>query len=251
MRFENEVVVVTGGASGIGRAVCQAAAAEGARVAVLDMNESAGAALADEIGGVFLACDVGDHAQWQANVRTIIGELGPPDRVHLNAGIMSAPTGQSDEAYSFASATPDSYRRITSANIDGVIFGLQAVLPHMKEGSNIVVTASVAGLNPFPYDPIYAMTKHAMVGLVRSLGPELESRGIRINAICPGGVATAITPTGPQHKMMFSGPQMSPEDLAADVLNLFDGEGTGDTWARIGPDRPAFVMYPPGARPRD
>lgn len=247
MRFENEVVVVTGAASGIGRAVSVGAAAEGARVAVLDLNEAAGSALASEIGGHFIRCDVGDHAQWQTNAKTIVDQLGVPDRVHLNAGIMTAPTGQPDEAYAFGATSLEAYRKIVSVNIDGVVYGLQALIPLMKEGSSIVVTASVAGLVPYDYDPIYAMTKHAMVGLVRSLAGELRPKGIRINAICPGAVDTAIIPTS----MQLPEALMPPEALAADVLDLFDGEGSGDAWARVRENKPAYVMYPPGARPRE
>ena len=251
MRFENEVVVVTGGASGIGRQVSALAAKEGARVAILDMNEEAGAELAKDLGGLFVRCDVSDHDGWSRHVQTIIDELGAPDRVHLNAGVMAAPTGQPDEAYSFASATLDSYRRITSINVDGVVFGLKALLPHMSEGSSVVVTASVAGLVPYPFDPIYAMTKHAMVGLVRSLGPVLAANGIRINAMCPGGVDTAIIPTGMQRQLERTDELMPPEELAADVLNLFDGDGSGDAWARVRLNKPAYIMYPPGGRPRE
>lgn len=246
MRFENEVVVVTGAASGIGRAVAVGAAGEGARVAVLDMNEAAGSALASEIGGRFIQCDVGDHAQWQANAETILDELGAPDRVHLNAGIMTAPSGQPDEAYAFGATSLDAYRKIVSVNIDGVVYGLQALIPHMKEGSSIVVTASVAGLVPYDYDPIYAMTKHAMVGLVRSLAGELRAKGIRINAICPGPVDTAIIPAS----RAVAETLMPTQALADDVFNLFDGEGSGEAWARVRENKPAYVMYAPGARPR-
>ena len=245
MRFENEVVVVTGAASGIGRAVALASAAEGAKVAVLDMNEEAGAALAGEIGGLFVPCDVGDGDQWKTNAQTIFETLGAPARVHLNAGIMSAAPGQPNEQYRFSVATPERYRRLMSVNVDGVVYGLQALLPHMSEGSSIVLTASLAGL--VPYDPIYSMTKHAVVGLARSLAGELRTRGIRINAICPGAVDTAIIPSFQEHPNV----PMPPDELAADVLNLFDGEGSGDAWARVREDKPAYVMYPPGPRPRE
>ena len=145
----------------------------------------------------------------------------------------------------------DSYRRIVGVNIDGVVFGLQTLLPYMKEGSSLVVTASVAGLVPYPFDPMYAMTKHAMVGLVRSLGPVLAARDIRINAICPGGVDTAIIPTGQQRELERTDTLMPPEELAADVLNLFDGQGSGEAWARVRLNKPAYVMQAPGGRRPD
>ena len=105
----------------------------------------------------------------------------------LNAGIATG-TGLGED---FDLAL---YRRAMGANLDGVVFGINAVMPAMRArgGGSIVVTASLAGLAPVPMDPIYAANKHAVVGLVRSLGPALAGDGIRINAICPGFADTAI-----------------------------------------------------------
>jgi len=83
---------------------------------------------------------------------------------------------------------------VMGVNTDGVAYGIMAALPALAEGGRIVVTASVAGLGPLVIDPTYAASKHALVGLVRSLAPTLAARGIGIDAICPGGVDTAIVP---------------------------------------------------------
>ena len=87
------------------------------------------------------------------------------------------------------------YRRVFAVNVDGVVLGLAALRPLLAPGASVVVTASQAGLTPLPFDPYYAMTKHAVVGFVRSMAPPLAAVDIRINALCPGGIDTAIVPT--------------------------------------------------------
>ena len=87
-----------------------------------------------------------------------------------------------------------SYHRIVAVNLDGVVLGLQAYLPKMRSGSCVIVTASLAGLHPYAFDPLYAMTKHGVVGLVSSLKQELAERDIRIHAFCPNRIKTDLLP---------------------------------------------------------
>jgi NAD(P)-dependent dehydrogenase (short-subunit alcohol dehydrogenase family) len=84
------------------------------------------------------------------------------------------------------------YRRAVGANVDGVVFGVRRMARVMEPGSTIVATASLAGLTPMPLDPIYTLTKHAVVGFVRAVAPQLAERGIRINAVCPAFADTPI-----------------------------------------------------------
>ena len=100
----------------------------------------------------------------------------------LNAGVLAKGDG-----------TIDDYRRILGVNVDGVVFGMQALAPRMRPGSAFVVTASLAGLIPMPSDPLYVLTKHAVVGYARSMAEVLEPRGIRVNLVCPGIVRTPMT----------------------------------------------------------
>ena len=130
-----------------------------------------------------------------------------------------------------------------SVNVDGVVFGLQTLLPLLSPGAAIVVTASLAGVTPYAIDPLYAMSKHAVVGLVRSLAPELAKRGIRIHALCPGAVDTNIIP----HAQRAEHSQfMSPDDLAADVIGLMTEHQNGKSWVRLRKDKPRYVIRAPG-----
>jgi NAD(P)-dependent dehydrogenase (short-subunit alcohol dehydrogenase family) len=126
--------------------------------------------------------------------------------------------------------TDGAYRRILRANVDGVVFGVREVAARlMPDGGSIVVTASLAGLTAVPSDPVYALTKHAVVGFVRSVAPQLAERGIRINAVCPG---FADTPLLSEEFRTSLGdlPLLSAEEVAdAIVMALRSGE-TGQAW---------------------
>jgi NAD(P)-dependent dehydrogenase (short-subunit alcohol dehydrogenase family) len=188
-------VLVTGGASGIGRACAERYRAEGATVYVADLHPSS----SDEI-----LLDVSDPAAWAA----LADSLPPLDMVHLNAGIVT-PDRQSlfsDVTVPLSDVSDDAYRAIMGVNLDGVFFGVRAVLPKMIEhgGGQILVTASMAGLAGMPGDVAYTATKHAVVGLVRSLGATLDAHGVCISAICPGFVATPLVPEDARAKTILN-----------------------------------------------
>jgi len=241
MTRQGKVALVTGAASGIGAAVARQLAEQGARVVLLDTNAEAGSALAAAIGGVFIRCDVSDRAAWSAAVDTCIARAGVPDYAHLNAGVMSVAAG---EGFLPIEALPlDNYRRIVGVNLDGVVFGLQALIPLMRErGGAITVTASLVGLIPLPVDPMYSATKHALIGLVRSVGANLAATSLRLNAICPGGVDTAIVPEA----LRAAGMEMMPTAvLAAEVLDLLERGECGEIRVRTSAAAPAVAMVAP------
>ena len=138
-------------------------AREGAKVVVADIDGEAAADIVAKIGGVAVSADVSRVSDWGAVVEAA-RPLGGPDVVHLNAGVT---TGQTD----LLLLEDEQYRRIMGVNVDGVVFGVRALLPELetKGGGSIVVTASLAGLFAFSVDPVYTLTKHAVVGLVRAL----------------------------------------------------------------------------------
>ena len=166
--------------------------------------------------------DVSRGADWDSVLDTVRG-LGGVDVVHLNAGVT---TGQED----LTLLEDDAYRRIMGVNIDGVVFGVRALLPEIEArgGGAIVVTASLAGLIAFPADPMYTMTKHAVVGLVRSLAPRLADRGVRINAICPGLVDTPLIDGEVRDALAGSGfPLIAADSVAEAVFGAAVGSDTG------------------------
>jgi NAD(P)-dependent dehydrogenase (short-subunit alcohol dehydrogenase family) len=213
--LRDKVAIITGGASGLGRATALALAAEGAEIVVADVDEEGGRATAQDVGGHFVRTDVADFAANQAMVRFAVETCGGADLAFLNAGVQTG-TFLGDEF------DLELYRRAMGINLDGVVFGTQALLAPMKArgGGAIVATASLAGLAGMPIDPIYTANKHGVVGLTRGLGPVLAADGIRFNAICPGFSESRIV--DPLRDI-----------LAAQGLDLIDAETVADTVVRI------------------
>ncbi len=190
--LDGKQLLVTGGASGIGAAVARLAAGDGASVIMVDLPGSAGPALANEIGARFVACDVSRPDDWA----TLAGSLDGLDIAVLNAGVVF----RRPEDFMTTPDDPgtwdlDAYQRAVGVNINGVAFGLRTLVPILEAGGGgaITATASLAGLIPWSPDPVYSMTKWAVVGLVRASATPLRAKNITINAICPGGVATPMT----------------------------------------------------------
>ena len=130
-----------------------------------------------------------DDAAWAAVVAELEREHGRIDLAHLNAGIVTM-----GDFRPFLDIPMDRYRTVVGVNLHGVVFGIHTIAPVMARGSggSIVATASIAGVGPWTDDPIYSATKHAVVGLVRSVAPQLAEHGVRVHAICPGAVATPL-----------------------------------------------------------
>lgn len=208
--------VVTGARGGIGAALVARLAADGARVVPLDLLDG---------------FDVTDPAAWE--------EVEPADLVALNAGVLARGDGSVDD-----------YRRIVGVNVDGVVLSVRALAPRMRPGSAFVVTSSLAGLVPMPTDALYALTKHAVLGYARSVAPELEARGLRINAVCPGIVRTPMTEPV-QEQLAASGfPLMEPEQVVDAILLAARAEETGQAWVCQPGREPLRFRFPnvPGPR---
>ena len=193
--------LVTGSAGGIGSAIVRKLTAEGFEVKELDL-----------VGGF----DVTDPDAWE--------HVGSVDLACLNAGVL---TGTEN----VATLTDEQYRRAVGVNVDGVVFGVRRLDRVMPRGSTIIVTASLAGLVGIPDDPIYGLTKHAVVGFVRSVAPQLEARGIRIQAVCPGWADTRLMPPEFKQDLTERGFRLlRPEDVVDGVWAAYKSEGTGEAW---------------------
>lgn len=220
-----KVAVITGAGSGIGRSSALLFAREGATVHVADRDAARAEAVAAEIGAAATAhtVDVTDPAAVEALADAVFA-AGPVDIVMNNAGIGHAgPTAE----------TPlEDWRAIVEVNIMGVVHGVHAFVPRLlAQGrrADIVNTASMAGLVPVAKMAPYVMSKHAIVGLSESLHAELSGQGIRVTALCPGVIDTAIVADSTVRGDMVAGAPKavafyrkrgaSPDVVAADVLH--------------------------------
>lgn len=219
------VVLITGAASGLGKATALAAAEAGAVVVCADVDVEGGEAVAAQVGGRFVATDVSDLDANRAMVDFAVSEGGGLDHAFLNAGVASQ-IGVGDDF------DLERYRRVMGINLDGVVFGVHTVLPALRArgGGSIVATASLAGLLSMPLDPLYGANKHAVVGLARAVGDAVAHEGIRMNAICPGFSESNII-AGVREDLIAAGFEIIPaEKVAGAVLQLFGGDMTGEAW---------------------
>ncbi len=189
-RFANKVVLVTGGASGIGRATAERFAEEGARVACTDINAEGLAETVERIeqaGGKALAIesDAADAGAARAAVAACVEKLGKPNVLCNVAGVGGFVRTED--------LTLERWELTLGVNLSGTLFMSQACLPYLLEcQGNIVNVASLAGLIGQAYSAAYCASKWGVVGLTKALAVEYVKQGLRVNCVCPGGVATPI-----------------------------------------------------------
>jgi NAD(P)-dependent dehydrogenase (short-subunit alcohol dehydrogenase family) len=247
--LRDKVALVTGGASGLGRATAVALAQAGAEVVIADVDAEGGTAVARQVDGQFVQTDVADLDSNRAAVAFVRERCGRLDLAHLNAGVTSG-CGLGED-FDLAA-----YRRAMGVNLDGVVFGTHAVLAALRENAGpergaIVATASLAGLTAVPLEPLYTASKHAVVGLARSLGPALAPEGIRFNAVCPGFAVSAMTASFAGDLEAAGIPLIPAEVVAETVVRLFALDVSGECWF-VQPGRePAPFQFRniPGPRP--
>jgi len=231
-RFTDQVVVITGAGSGIGRATALSFAREGAQVIVSDINDPSGqetvALIKAESGSAsYLTCDVAKQKDIANLIRETIARHGRLDIAINNAGI-------GGNLAKVAEVPEEEYHKMMAINLDGVFFGMQHQIRHMltqKNGGRIVNVASVAGLRALPNSSVYTATKHAVVGLTKAAAMEYARKKIRINAICPVFTRSALVDQlfalAPDYEQKLVkniplGRYGEPEDIAQAILWLCD-----------------------------
>ena len=222
MRFDERVVIVTGGASGIGLATCRRFGSEGARVAIVDLNlEKANSAVQTLRGenapeAIAVACNVAEESQVEAAVSRTIEKFGRIDVIVNNAGLMVfSPIEQ---------LTTDDWLGVLKVDLLGAFYFTKQAFMHMKSGGAIVNVSSIHAIETEPLVAPYAAAKAALVSLTRSASLEGKPKGIRVNVILPGAVDTPMLWDNPNVK---SGQEKiqerdvgKPEDIAAVIAYL-------------------------------
>lgn len=233
--MQDKRVVITGASGGIGAAGVEHFAGLGARVVGIDVVEGP---------STDIVADLTDPGAVASSLREASERLGGLDVLWLNAGVMTRARNEDPMGDPIATLTAEGYRRVFDVNVGANVTAISTALPLLDGDGDIVVTASAAGLTPFSPDPIYTASKHAVIGLVRSLGPVLEGTGVRIHAVCPGGTDTPMAGTVLDRSML-----QSPTAVATCVVALLDAGGTGDAWTAL-PDRPPVRIRFPELRGR-
>ena len=178
-------------------------------------------------------------------MRFAVEQFGGLHLAHLNAGVTSWCSMGDD-------FDPEAYRRAMRINLDGVVYGIAAARPAIiaAGGGTIVATASMAGLVPAPFDPIYAANKHAVVGLVRSIGDSYAAEGVRVHALCPSFAYTNIIKGSEQTLLDMGFPIIEVSDVVDAFDRLLNSETSGDCWYAIAgrESEPFRFRHAPGPR---
>lgn len=263
-RRNGTVAAVTGGAAGIGKAICLRLAAEGARVAVLDLDQVRAQKTVDACGtgGLALAVDVSDSAAVDSAVDRIENELGPVDAFVNNAGASGAEhirrvttrmDAQRAEAAAGRIETPldalvrlsdEEWRRLLSIHLDGTFYGTRAAARTMvARGSGTIVNiASVCGIEGCAGHPHYSAAKAGIIGFTRSVAKELILQGVRVNAVAPGYVdsGSELAEVDQRRRAMAlrtpAGRLASPEEVAATVAFLASDDASYFVGATLSPN---------------
>ena len=217
MDLKDKIIVVTGAASGIGRAMAIRFKAEGAKMVICADRDIAGAKVtAEQIDGVAIACDVSQEADIQALIESVESYQGPIDLFCSNAGI----------GVGGGAETPNAdWQRIWDINVMSHVWAARHLVPLMaaRGGGYLVNTASAAGLLSQIGSAPYAVTKHAAVGLAEWLAITHGDQGIKVSVLCPQAVRTAMTANNPDGVASIDG-MMEPEDVAEAVVRAIEAE---------------------------
>ena len=210
--LKDRVVLITGGATGIGESLVRQFARQGSRVAFFDIQDEPGRALAEDLAGQgcprpdYLHCDLTDISALQGAVRQVLASHGAVDVLVNNAA--------NDQRHKSEEVTPEYWERSMAVNLRPQFFMIQAVMPAMKAArrGSIINMSSISWMIPSTGLPVYVAAKAAIVGLTRTMAHELGPAGIRVNAVLPGAIATE------KQKRLIYTPEYKAEILANQAL---------------------------------
>jgi len=230
MQVSGQVVVVTGGANGIGRALCEAFHAAGARaVVVADLDLVGARQVADQIGGVAMACDVSSEADVGALIADTEAQVGPIGLFCANAGVLA---GIDVRAENVAGASNEDWSKSWQVNVMAHVYAARVLVPRMRSrgGGYFLNTVSAAGVLSAVGSATYSTTKHAAIGFAESLAISHRAHGIRVSVLCPQAVDTNMLRGGATGGPLLDDGILTPAEVAEA--------------ARLGIERESFLILP-------
>ena len=254
MRFKDKVVLVTGGASGLGRASALSFAKEGAKIAILDIDQNTGPKVVQEINalgseGLFIVCDMTNPAQVAKAFEDVASKFGRIDIVHANAGIIDAPMTVNKMTF-------EQWNRMISINLNGMFLAAKgAVTQMLKQDKGVIVfTGSNWAYVCDPGFTSYAASKGGVVAFARALALDHAKDNIRINVVCPGNIHTPLldrqlsTEKDPQATLENMGQVSTPQEIANLVLFLASDDASAMKGSAVIIDQGETLGYGKGLR---
>lgn len=235
MTLKDKIILITGGASGIGAATAREAAAMGATVIVADVADEAGKGVAAEIGApsTYVHLDVSSMDEWQTVLDKVVADHGGIDIVHLNAGVLTRPASVPIFDDPLPWLTEAGWRKVGGVNTDGVIFGTIAAIPHLEArgGGKIFIGMSGAGYGGWAIDPYYSASKAAVLSWHQAMSEVLKDKGITVNTVDPGRPTDGGMPSKDYREMGL--PLQDPAVVGQGIArHCFTSTETGQRWVK-------------------
>jgi NAD(P)-dependent dehydrogenase (short-subunit alcohol dehydrogenase family) len=234
MALNGKVMVVVGGASGIGEATVREAVKLGASVVIADVNDQRGKEIADETGARFERLDVRNRHEWDDVLGRVVADLGGLDILHISAAVLTRPASVPIFDDPIPWLTEENWRKVCGINTDGVIFGTTAAIPHLEArgGGMILIGMSGAGYGGWPVDPYYAMSKAAVNSWMQAMSALLQAKNIKVNTVDPGAPTDGGMPSVDYREMGL--PLQDPAIVGRGIVGVMQGDSTGVNWVQHG-----------------
>ncbi len=235
MSLQDKVVVVVGGASGIGEATVREATKLGATVVIADVSDERGAEIANEIGATYQHLDIRNAAEWDDVLGKVVADKGGLDILHISAAVLTRPASVPVFDDPLPWLTEENWRRSSGINVDGIVFGTMAAIPHLEArgGGTILLGMSGAGYGGWALDPFYSMTKASVNSWMKAMAEVLAAKNIKVNTVDPGAPTDGGMPSIDYREMGL--PLQDPNDVGAGIVGVMQGDSTGKNWVQNGP----------------
>ena len=235
LSLQDKVIVIVGGASGIGEATVRAAAKEGAKVVIADVNDERGAEIASEVGAEYQHLDIRSMQEWQDVLGKVVANHGGLDILHISAAVLTRPASVPVFDDTLPWLTEENWRKVCGINSDGPIFGTIAAIPHLEArgGGMILLGMSGAGYGGWPVDPYYAASKAVVNSWMQATSVLLAPKNIKVNTVDPGAPTDGGMPSVDYREMKL--PLQDPNIVGAGIVGVMQGDSTGVAWVQQGP----------------